>query len=265
MRTMSQTKKSERQIALMRRAGLVVYEAHRAAAAMVRPGVATAEIDAVVDSCIASHGAEALFKGHRMPGTFPFPAASCISVNDEIVHGIPGPRRLEEGDLVSVDIGVRYQGWCADAAVTWPVGQIKPELARLLAVTEGALRLAIKKARPNVYWSKVARAMEANVTRAGPHVIEDLCGHGIGEEMWEPPNVLNYFSSTNDFKLVPGLVLAVEPMIALGTKKLRSLRDGWTYVTADGSAAAHFEHTIAITEKGVSVLTAGPNGSGWAL
>jgi methionyl aminopeptidase len=266
IRRMTKNRKTPAQIALMRKAGLVVWEAHRAAASLVGAGVTTAEIDAVVDRVISQHKAEPLFKGHRTPGAAPFPAATCVSVNNEIVHGIPGPRKLKDGDIVTVDIGARYEGWCADAAVTWPVGVIAPEIKLLLEVCEGALRLAIRKMRPGIRWSKVAHGMEAYVKNAGLYVVEDLCGHGIGQQMWEWPQIPNYFSNAgSDFKLEPGLVLAVEPMVALGTKGLKIMPDGWTYVTADGKAAAHFEHTIALTDDEVKVLTAGPENTGWGL
>ena len=259
-----QTTKTPPQIELMRTAGTIVREAHEAAAAVVGAGVTTAEIDAVVDDVITSRGGEQLFKGQRGPGTDPFPAATCVSVNQEIVHGIPGPRKLCGGDIVSIDVGVRYEGWCADAAVTWPVGKVAPRLRELVEATEGALRVALETLRPNIRWSEVAKEMEEHVRLAGFHVVESLCGHGIGRHMWEAPQVPNYFSPARDFELTPGLVLAIEPMVALGSTALRLMPDGWTIETADGRPAAHFEHTVAITEDGVSVLTAGRNGFGWA-
>jgi methionyl aminopeptidase len=249
------TTKTLAQIELMRTAGSIVREAHEAAAAVVDAGVTTAEIDAVVDEVIVSRGGEQLFKGQRAAGADPFPAATCVSVNQEIVHGIPGPRKLRGGDIVSVDLGVRYEGWCADAAVTWPVGRIAPKLRKLLEATEGALRVALETLRPHLRWSEVAKEMEEHVRLAGFHVIESLCGHGIGRQMWEAPQVPNYFSPGYDFELKPGLVLAIEPMVALGSTALRLMPDGWTIETADGRAAAHFEHTVAVTEDGASVLT----------
>jgi methionyl aminopeptidase len=196
----------------------------------------------------------------------PFPAATCISIDEEIVHGIPGPRQLREGEIVSIDIGVKLDGWCGDAAITRPVGQIGEVAQRLLAVTEETLRLAIRNISPKKRWSQVARVMEKHVHNAGMHVIRDLAGHGIGRQMWEKPSVPNYASGTShDFKLQPGMVLAVEPMVATGTHEIRAMPDHWTYVTADGGSAAHFEHTIAITEDGPWVLTAGPDNQGWAL
>ena len=252
------------QIERMRRAGLITWQAHQAAARLIEPGVSTARIDAAVEKVILEHNGSPLFKG--VPGKVPFPAATCISINQEIVHGIPGPRHLRAGDVVSIDIGVRLDGWCGDAAVTYAVGEVSAEARRLLAAAEGALRIAIENMSSKPRWSLVARKMEKHVHNAGFHVIEDLCGHGIGQEMWERPQVPNYTGGRYaDFRLRPGLTLAVEPMVSLGTKEIRLEPDHWTYVTADGSYAAHFEHTVALLEDRVWVLTAGPEGQGWAL
>jgi len=261
---MTPYRKTPEQIAKMRRAGLIVWEAHQAAAKMVEPGVTTAEIDAAVEKTILEHGAIPLFKG--APGKVPFPAATCTSVNHEVVHGIPGPRKLREGDVISIDIGVHLDGWCGDAAVTRPVGQISEEAARLLAVTEGTLRLAIELIGKKKRWTQISRAMEKYVHDAGFSVVEDLVGHGIGREMWERPQVPNYFTtSLSDIKLRPGVVLAVEPMVNAGTKDVRVISDHWTITTVDGKPSAHFEHTIALTETGPEILTRGPNGEGWSL
>ncbi len=256
--------KTKSEIAHMRQAGLAVWRAHQAAAALVRPGVATAEIDAAVEASLAESGAAPLFKG--VPGKVPFPAATCISVNEEVVHGIPGPRTLAEGDVVSLDVGARLAGWCGDAAATYAVGAVSPERARLLAVTEEALRLALSLLRVKRRWREVAREMEAFVRGAGFGVVETLVGHGIGRALWEPPEVPNCWTGNRqDFELRPGLTVAIEPMVNVGSKAVRMLADGWTVVAADGRASAHFEHTVAITRDGPQVLTAGPDGEGWAL
>lgn len=261
------TYKSEKEIMLMRKAGLLVWEAHQVAAKLVKPGVTTAEINAAVEAFIADNKAIALFKG--VPGKVPFPAAACISVNDEVVHGIPGPRRLEEGDIVSIDIGCKLDGWCGDAAVTHAVGKIMPEDQELLDVTEGTLKLAIRLISKYERWSQIAKEMEHFVKQASFSVVQGLVGHGIGRELWESPQVPNYFTREyeriGDFFLKPGLVIAVEPMVCLGSNRLKTLPDGWTIVTQDGLPSAHFEHTIAITEQGPQVLTAGPDGRGWAI
>lgn len=261
---MTPYRKTADQIARMRRAGLIVWQAHQAAAAMVEPGVATADIDAAVEKTIRDAGAIPLFKG--APGKVPFPASTCISVNSEVVHGIPGPRRLKAGDIVSIDIGARLDGWCGDAAVTRPVADVTPVARRLLEVTEGTLRLAIEQIGSRKRWSQIARGMERYVHEAGFAVVEELVGHGIGRDMWERPQVPNYYTSKmSDIKLRPGVVLAVEPMVNVGTREVRLLPDYWTIVTADDSLSAHFEHTLALTPGGVEVLTAGPDGEGWAL
>jgi methionyl aminopeptidase len=259
--------KSEKDIAQMRRAGLLVWQAHQVAAELVRPGVTTAEIDAAVEKFIAANKAIPLFKG--VPGKVPFPAVTCISVNEQVVHGIPGSRRLKEGDIVSIDIGCKLNGWCGDAAVTRPVGKIDAKKQRLLDVTEGMLRLAIELIPKRKLWSQVAREMEQYVKNAGFSVVEGLVGHGIGRDMWENPQVPNYYTleyeALGDFELKPGLVIAVEPMVNMGRKQVRMLSDHWTIVTEDKKPSAHFEHTIAITKQGSLVLTAGPDGKAWAM
>jgi methionyl aminopeptidase len=251
--------RSPREIEKMRRAGLVVWEAHQAAARLVRPGVSTREIDEAVDEVFARHQAQPLFKGY--PGEIPFPAATCISVNEAVVHGIPGDRLLREGDIVSIDTGCRVDGWCGDAAVTHAVGQVSENAQRLLETTERALMLAIELLPTSQRWSEVAREMQRSVEEAGCSVIEKFVGHGIGREMHEAPQVPNFYepSSDHDFPLKPGLVLAIEPMVSLGGKEVRCLADKWTQVTADASLAAHFEHTVALTKDGVRLLTGAPD------
>jgi methionyl aminopeptidase len=249
----------------MRKAGLLVWEAHQVVRSLIRPGVTTEEIDAAVEEFFARNNATPLFKG--VPGKVPFPAVTCISVNDEVVHGIPGPRVLQERDIVSIDTGCKLNGWCGDAAVTHPVGEVTPEVRRLLEVTRAVLDLAIDLLGKKSRWSEVAREMENYVKRQGFSVVEDFVGHGIGREMHEDPQVPNFISSQlrrgGDFKLVPGLVIAVEPMVNMGTKRVRTHADHWTQSTVDGRPSAHFEHTVALTESGPWVLTAGPNGESW--
>ena len=255
--------RSPREIALMRRAGLVVWGAHEIAASMVRPGVTTAEIDAAVEGHFERHGAVALFKG--VPGKVPFPAVCCISVNDEVVHGIPGPRKLLAGDVVSIDTGCSVAGWCGDAARTHPVGEVSEDVLRLLDCTRGVLDLAIDLMGKRSRWSDVATEMATYVRDRGFSVVENFVGHGIGRKMHEDPQVPNYcspaFRRNYDFDLEPGLVIAVEPMVNMGTKKVRGLADHWTQSTVDGLPSAHFEHTIAITESGPEVLTRPPDPS----
>lgn len=257
--------RSAREIEQMRKAGLLVWEAHQAAASLLRPGVTTAEIDAAVESFFAEHNAAPLFKG--VPGRIPFPAVTCISINEEVVHGIPSDRKLVEGDIVSIDTGCKLNGWCGDAAATHPIGRVAPNVQRLLDVTRKVLELAIDLVDKRCRWSQVAAEMEAYVKANKFSVVEAFVGHGIGREMHEDPQVPNFVSSQlrkgGDFRLVPGLVIAVEPMVNMGTKRVRTRADHWTQITADGRPSAHFEHTIALTESGPRVLTAGPNGEGW--
>jgi methionyl aminopeptidase len=252
--------RSAREIALMRRAGLVVWGAHQVAAATVRPGVTTLEIDAAVDRFFAEHDAVALFKG--VPGKVPFPAACCISVNDEVVHGIPGNRVLRSGDVVSIDTGCSVGGWCGDSAVTHPVGDVEPRVRQLLDCTSGVLALAIELMATRNRWSDVATEMAKYVRDHGFSVVENFVGHGIGRSMHEDPQVPNFctpaFRRNHDFELESGLVIAVEPMVNMGSKKVRVLADHWTQSTIDGMPSAHFEHTVAITDGGPVVLTAPP-------
>jgi len=252
--------RSPREIAQMRKPGLLVWQAHQVAGAMVRPGITTGELDAAVEKFFVEQGAIPLFKG--VPGKVPFPAVTCISVNDEVVHGIPGKRVLREGDVVSIDTGCKFEGWCGDSAITHPVGKIDPEVQRLLDVTKGVLELAIQLMGQKSRWSEVALEMGKFVRDAGFAVVESFVGHGIGREMHEDPQVPNFVSPqlrrNGDFTLEPGLVIAVEPMVNMGTKHVKSLPDFWTQATQDAKPSAHFEHTVAITEDGPWVLTGSP-------
>jgi len=251
----------------MRQAGLVVWGAHQLAASMVRPGITTGELDAAIEKFFDEQGAVPLFKG--VPGKVPFPAVTCISVNEEVVHGIPGPRVLKEGDVVSIDTGCKLNGWCGDSAITQPVGKVDPEARRLLDVTKGTLDLAIEMMGIKKKWSEVAAEMERYVRDSGFYVVESFVGHGIGRKMHEDPQVPNFVSSQlrrgGDFELKPGLVIAVEPMVNMGTKRVKAMPDHWTQVTLDGKPSAHFEHTIAMTKNGPYLLTAGPDYQGPAL
>lgn len=243
----------------MRWAGLVVWRAHQFVAERVRPGATTGELDAAVEEVFARYQAEPLFKG--VPGKVPFPAATCVSVNEAVVHGIPGARVLRAGDIVSVDTGCRFEGWCGDSAYTHAVGVIPPRWQELLDVTRDTLTLAIRLMGEKSRWSEVAAELAQLVRSHGFSVVESFSGHGIGRDMHEEPQAPNYFSTElkrRDFPLKPGLVLAVEPMVNLGTKDVRCLGDHWTQVTCDGQPSAHFEHTIAVTAAGPLVLTGPP-------
>ena len=253
--------KTPEQLASMRRAGLVVWLALHEAGRHVRPGVATAELDQVIRDVFRRCGAEPLFQGRS--GRVPFPAASCVSVNEEVVHGVPGPRRLKPGDLLTIDTGCRLDGWCADAAVLLSVGSLSPRVEQLAQAARTTLQLAIDRMGRAARWAEVARAMAAHVRRRGFSLVEGYVGHGIGRRLHERPDVPNHpaqLARTGaDFPLEPGLVLAIEPMVALGDKQVRVREDGWTVVTADGLPAAHVEHTVALTGEGPRVLTGPPD------
>jgi methionyl aminopeptidase len=252
--------KSRREIALMREAGRVVARALEQAARLIQPGVRTRELDASIEATFAEAGADPLFKG--VPGVVPFPAVSCISVNEEVVHGIPGDRILEAGDLVSIDTGCRLAGWCADSAWSYPVGAVDDRNRRLLETGQRVLELAIAECGRKQRWSEVAAQMAEAIRQAGFSNVEDFVGHGIGREMHEDPQVPNYVSRallSADIPLEPGLVLAIEPMVNAGGKATEiSSRDYWTVRTCDGQPSVHFEHTVALTAEGPEVLTALP-------
>jgi methionyl aminopeptidase len=244
--------KTAKEIATIRRAGRILAELFRHLQERVAPGVTTADLDRWAEAFIRAHeGAEPAFKG-----LYGFPATLCVSINEEVVHGIPSERRrLREGDIVSLDCGVRYQGLYADAAVTLPVGAVTPEVARLLRVTREALAAGIAAAQPGRRVSDIGAAVEAVARAHGYGVVRDLVGHGVGHAPHEDPQVPNYFDPTQRDRLRPGMVLAIEPMLTLGTHRIRVLADRWTVVTEDRSWAAHFEHTVAITPQGPRVLT----------
>ncbi len=245
----------------MRTAGLVVWEAHQTAARMFQPGVTTAEINAVYQEVFRRYDAEPLFLNYGDP---PYPAETCISVNEEVVHGIPGDRQLVAGDIVSVDTGCRIDGWCGDAAVTLPVGEISESAQRLLATTQQVLDLAIEQLDRHTQWSDIAAQMDDFVELAGYSTVLEMCGHGIGRELHESPSVPHYLSEglddgSDDFEIRPGLVIAIEPMVNAGGHELEILSDGWTAATLDRSLSAHFEHTVAITKAGAVRLTGPPS------
>ncbi|MEL7495985.1 MAG: type I methionyl aminopeptidase [Planctomycetota bacterium] len=252
--------RSPREIRKMRRAGLVVWEAHQAAAQMLKPGVTTAEINEVFVSTFAKHQATSLFRGYGDP---PFPAETCISVNEQVVHGVPGSQVIQEGDIVSLDTGCSVQGWCGDAAVTHAIGDIDPESRELLTATNDVLNLAIEWMDRVTTWYEIAEVMQEFILDKGYSIVRELTGHGIGRVLHEPPSVPNYLpendNSLANFDIRPGLVIAVEPMVNLGTQEIECLDDEWTVVTADRKNSAHFEHTIAITREGPIRLTGPPD------
>ena len=256
--------KSEREISLMRQAGICVWQAHQLVGQIVAPGITTAEIDAVITEHFRQCGAEPLFKDypHQNQGRPVFPAATCTSINEEVVHGIPTHRALVEGDIVSVDTGCRVNGWCGDSAVTYAAGRIAPGVQQLLDVTKGTLDLAFELMHTKSRWSQIAREMAQLVRDNGFSTVECFVGHGIGRQMHEEPQVPNFLSralrGSGDFRIEPGLVIAVEPMVNMGTKRVKMMSDHWTQSTLDRKFSAHFEHTIAVTKDGPVLLTAVP-------
>jgi methionyl aminopeptidase len=243
--------KSPREIERMKGASRIVAEILLELRAIVKEGMTTAEIDRLAEDMTLKKGAKPAFKGYRG-----FPASICISINDEVVHGIPSPKRtLKAGDVVGLDFGVIYDDYYGDSAVTVPIGNIRPEVQNLLEVTEQALYKAIEAAVPGNTISDVSAAVQRLAEAHHLGIVREFCGHGIGKALHEDPPVLNYVQNGKGAKIKPGLVIAIEPMINLGTEKVKILDDGWTVVTLDGRPSAHFEHTIAITADGPEILT----------
>ncbi|MDX6654900.1 MAG: methionyl aminopeptidase [Solirubrobacterales bacterium] len=243
-------RKNANQIALMRRAGAVVAEMHDACTRAPEPGAKTADRDPAARAVLDRRHARSNFLGYHG-----FPAVACISANEVVVHGIPGPRVLAEGDIVSIDCGAIIEGWHADAAITVPVGDVDTQSQRLMDVTRAALESAIAATVAGNRLGDIGAAAESPVDKAGFGVVREYVGHGIGTEMHEEPDVPNYGPAGRGLKLRAGIVLAIEPMVTAGRPATRTLDDGWTVVTADGSRAAHFEHTVAITDNGPQILT----------
>ena len=243
--------KSPREIALMRDAGQILVAAMRTCRDLVKPGVSTLEIDREVEALIRERRAKPAFKGYRG-----FPATICASINEEVVHGIPAAtRRLEEGDIVGLDLGAIVDGYYADAAMTLPVGEVSEQARRLIEVTREALDLAIAQARPGRRLGDVSAAVQRHAEGAGFGVVRSFVGHGIGRALHEDPQVPNFGEPGKGPLLRPGMVLAIEPMVTMGHWEVRVLKDRWTAVTEDGSLAAHFEDTVAVTEAEPDVLT----------
>jgi len=257
---MAITLRSHREIELMRKAGAVVADVLLKLKEIAEPGITTAWLDGVALQMTVDAGAEALFKGVRSPvAKIPFPGAICASINEQVVHGIPSEdTELKNGDILSIDFGVRLNGYCADAAITIAIGGISENRRNLMDTTKRVLGIAIEKSAPTVKWSQVAAEMQRCAESAGFSVVKDFVGHGIGRKMHEEPRVPNFISNellANDIVLDEGMVLAVEPMINAGSSAVRTLKNGWTVVTRDGKSSAHYEHTIVILKNGCEVLT----------
>jgi len=243
--------KSAREIALMRRAGHILAGVVERLRASVRPGMSTLDIDEDVEAYIHREGAAPAFKGYRG-----FPATVCVSINEEVVHGIPSPRRkIHEGDIVGLDLGCIVEGYYADCAFTLPVGPVPADVQKLLDVTRESLDRAIQECRPERRLSDVSHAVQSHVEAHGLSIVRAFVGHGIGRALHEEPQIPNFGDPGRGPQLRAGMVLAIEPMVTMGSWEVRILDDGWTAVTQDGSLAAHFEHTVAVTENGPEVLT----------
>ncbi|TFG49554.1 MAG: type I methionyl aminopeptidase [Candidatus Brocadiia bacterium] len=251
--------RSKNEIELIRTAGKIVARILKRLQEDVTVGMTTGQLARISDEIISQAGAIALFKGVPNPQAGKdFPASICASINEQVVHGIPGERKLCSGDIVSIDCGAKLNGYCGDSAVTIMVGQVAPEVRKLVQVTRETLEIAVNEARPGRYWSEVARMMQEHAEQAGFSVVREYVGHGIGRKMHEDPKLPNFVNKEllkNDLLLRKGMILAIEPMVNLGTCRTRVLHDGWTVVTADGKPSAHFEHTVAITDGGAEVLT----------
>jgi methionyl aminopeptidase len=244
------TLKSAREIEAMRRSGIVTARVLTELMKTVRAGMTTTQLDEIAERGIRAAGGVPTFKGYNG-----FPASICASINDEVVHGIPGSRVLRDGDLLSIDIGTTLEGYVSDSAVTVSVGNIPQNARRLLEVTQQSLTIGIDQMRKGNHIGDIGAAVQAYAERHGYGVVRELVGHGVGRAMHEEPQVPNYGEAGTGLELRPGLVLALEPMITQASPKVRILSDGWTVVTADGKLAAHFEHTIAVTEDGPKILT----------
>jgi len=253
--------KDENGIARMREACAVAASVLHEMKTLVRPGVTTYDLDQAAREMIARHGARSADYGYQIDNRR-YPAHTCISVNEEVVHGIPSLRRvLRDGDVVSLDVTVEHNGYIGDNAITVPVGEIAPAHAALLKHTQEALRIGISKARVGNRIGEISHAIQSYLEPRGYGVVRDLTGHGVGTSMHEPPTIPNYGRKTDGAKIRPGMTLAIEPMVTLGTWRVDTLPDGWTIVTRDGKCAAHFEHTVLTTENGPEILTLPPAAS----
>jgi methionyl aminopeptidase len=248
------TRKSRREIEKMRTAGRIVAEVLALVESELRPGVSTAHLDRLAERHIRSAGAVPSFKGYGHRSN-PFPASLCISLDDEVVHGIPGERLIRDGQIVSIDAGAIYDGWHGDGARTFVVGSPGAEVTDLVDTTRLAMMAGIAAAVPGANLGDISAAIEDAATPGGYGIVRQFVGHGIGTEMHQEPQLPNYRTGVRGMKLVPGICLAIEPMLTLGSHEVVVKPDGWTVVTRDGSLAAHFEHTIAVTENGPEILT----------
>ena len=242
--------KTPREIKLMREAGRIVAMTHQELKKHIQPGITTKQLDSIAESFIRQQGAHPSFLGYNG-----FSGSICVSVNEELVHGIPGDRVLNEGDIVSLDIGAEYSGYHGDSAWTYAVGKIDDETQKLLDVTEKSLYMGLEQAKPGARLSNISHAIQTFVEAEGFSIVREYVGHGIGQSLHEDPQIPNYGPPDKGPRLKPGMALAIEPMVNTGSRYVKTLPDNWTVVTVDGKMCAHFEHTIAITETGFEILT----------
>ena len=242
--------KTLKEISLMREGGRILATVMKELEKEVRPGITTEELNKKAEKLILKYGAQPSFKGYQG-----YPATLCTSINEEIVHGVPSERILKEGDIISLDLGVFYKGFHADMALTLAVGEVDPEVRRLIRVTKKALKRGIKKARPGNTFGDIGNTIQRYVESQGFNVIRDLAGHGIGRELHEEPLVLNYGKRRKGPKIKEGMVFCIEPMVSMGDWRIEKTKDGFGYKTVDNSLSCHFEHTIAITKEGPQILT----------
>jgi methionyl aminopeptidase len=245
--------KSSEEIAVMREAGRINAEAIHAAISIIKPGTTTADVNAAAEEVLKKYGVYSPFKGY--PGPYPYPASVCVSVNEELVHGIPGKRKLKEGDIVSLDCGTVYNGFVGDSAITVGVGEISSKAKKLLEVTEKALAVGIEQMVAGNHVSDIGAAIQKYVESNHMNVVREYTGHGVGRKMHEGPAVPNYGVPGRGMELRNGMTIAIEPMVMLGSYRTRVMQDEWTVSSADGELTAHFEHSIAITENGPLILT----------
>ncbi len=242
--------KTPREIEIMREAGRIVALTHQELKQHITPGITTKELDQIAEKTIQKYGATPSFKGYNG-----FPGSICASVNEELVHGIPGKRKLKEGDIISIDIGAKYNGYHGDCAWTYPVGNISESVQKLLDVTEKSLYLGLEQVKPGERLSNISHAVQTHAEENGFSIVREYVGHGIGQDLHEDPQIPHYGPPNRGPRLKPGMVICVEPMVNQGRRYVKTLSDDWTVVTVDGKWCAHFEHTIALTEAGYEILT----------
>jgi methionyl aminopeptidase len=242
--------KSPADIEIMAEGGKILAKIMKNLEKKVKPGITTKELDRLAESLILKSGGKCSFKGYEG-----FPACLCTSVNEEIVHAIPSNRILKEGDIISLDLGIFYKGFHTDMAITIPVGKVDPEVQRLIRVTKKALKRGIKKVRPGNTFGDIGNAIQRYIESQGFNVVRDLCGHGIGRELHEEPEILNYGKRRTGPEIKEGMVFCLEPMVTVGDWKIKKSKNGYGFETADGSLSCHFEHTVAITKNGCKILT----------